>query len=261
MESDRVDLTEESDISLEEPTMIKTFKKWYLNKHFEIELSSITKTTYNVKCLRCMPKIKILHASLSTTNLLKHLQRFHSSLFTSKGLEDEPSTKKSFIIVKKKTSTSSFASASNLSSTGIDKSRPNALTASSTSSASGGHYRQINFLEGFQSKGLVSQQRLDELVINFVVEGMHSLSIVEEGGFRHLIKGLQPQRHAISRDTLGTRIDESYVDMKTKLINILNELEYVGTTTDVWSAHHHGVRHRGGQGAMAPPDFTRGGGQ
>ena len=83
----------------------------------------------------------------------------------------------------------------------------------------------------------VPQSKLDKLVMAFICDGHHALSVVEQPAFKELITTLNPQSHVISRPTLRIRIQEAANHMKTNLMSHLAKVRYVGTTTDCWTAH------------------------
>jgi hypothetical protein len=68
---------------------------------------------------------------------------------------------------------------------------------------------------------MISQTKVDKLVTQFVVKGMHPLSTVEQSEFIQLVTGLCPSAAVMSRRTLGRRISDSFVsemvDVKGKL--------------------------------------------
>lgn len=67
------------------------FSKWYLSKHFEIQKKSINNNKFNVKCIPCLPRIKLLSASaLSTSNLYKHLFKLHLEIFKPQNTSKPP---------------------------------------------------------------------------------------------------------------------------------------------------------------------------
>jgi hypothetical protein len=51
--------------------------------------------------------------------------------------------------------------------------------------------------------GAISQRKVDKLVLNFIVEYMEPMSIVESQPFIDLVQGLQPTRKVMSRKTLN----------------------------------------------------------
>ncbi len=84
----------------------------------------------------------------------------------------------------------------------------------------------------------VSQEKFNKLVLNFVIQGLHPLSIVERAEFKELFKQVLPSRHVMSRKTLVRMLEDQYISMKTDMCKVLSEQEFVATTTDAWSKNH-----------------------
>jgi hypothetical protein len=82
---------------------------------------------------------------------------------------------------------------------------------------------------------VVSQAKVDKLVTQFVVKGMHPLSTVEQMEFIQLVTGLCPSAAVMSRRTLGRRIDDTFVTRMLDIKEQLAQQQYVCTTADVWS--------------------------
>ncbi len=83
----------------------------------------------------------------------------------------------------------------------------------------------------------VPQAKVDKLMINFICEGLHPFSLVEQPAFKELLLTLNPQCKVISRPTLRTRIDGAANQLKKTLVSHLSKVSYVATTTDCWTAH------------------------
>ncbi|XP_077513696.1 uncharacterized protein LOC144124718 isoform X2 [Amblyomma americanum] len=88
------------------------------------------------------------------------------------------------------------------------------------------------------TRSKLSVPEVDNLIVRFVVDGLHSLSTVEEPGFVALITGLRPGSTVISRRTLGRRIDEEWEKMLGDVRLKLSDQDYVATTADIWSTPH-----------------------
>ncbi len=83
----------------------------------------------------------------------------------------------------------------------------------------------------------VPQAKVDKLMINFICEGLHPFSLVEQPAFKELLRTLNPQCKVISRPTLRTRIDGAANQLKKTLVSHFSKVSYVATTTDCWTAH------------------------
>ncbi|KAM7285269.1 uncharacterized protein ISCGN_032223, partial [Ixodes scapularis] len=84
----------------------------------------------------------------------------------------------------------------------------------------------------------LTQPKVDNLIVKFVVDGLHSLSTVEEPGFIQLVTGLRPGTSVMSRRSLGRRIDEEWEKFLDDAREKLSGQSYVATTADIWSTHH-----------------------
>lgn len=81
-----------------------------------------------------------------------------------------------------------------------------------------------------------NQKLFNELVVKFVVNGMHSLSIVEEEDFKQLFTRMGFNVNLMSRRTLGRKIDEHYENEKQRIKSLISSGNYYfSTTADVWS--------------------------
>jgi hypothetical protein len=85
----------------------------------------------------------------------------------------------------------------------------------------------------------ISQDRLDELILNFVINDMQPFSIVEQPAFIELITNLAPQKKLITRKTIISRLEKMHMNMKTRLLGTLEKVQNVCTTADMWSANNH----------------------
>jgi len=96
--------------------------------------------------------------------------------------------------------------------------------------------RIVSFCRGTASY-TVTQDRVDELVIEYIVSEMRPLSAVEKPSFVRLVKGLCPSAEVMSRKTVvSKRILEDYPKMEEELKKNLDEVKYVCTTADICSS-------------------------
>lgn len=82
---------------------------------------------------------------------------------------------------------------------------------------------------------VVSQGKVDELIMNYIVDEIRPLSTVEKPSFRSLVCGLSPSHAVMCRKTLNKKLTERYSmcasDIRTRLL----EPPAVCTTADIWS--------------------------
>ena len=83
---------------------------------------------------------------------------------------------------------------------------------------------------------MVTQAKVDDLIFDFIVQGLLPLNTVMLPAFCHLIHGLQPNHAVMDRKTLRNLINSEMKDIKAKLVVILKNQKSVATTTDCWSA-------------------------
>lgn len=86
----------------------------------------------------------------------------------------------------------------------------------------------------------MSQKSVDDAIINFVIQGLQPLSVVEQQGFKTLVHHLQPQVSVMSRGTAKNKVEKATQEMKNNLKAAMSEVEFIATTTDCWTAHRRG---------------------
>lgn len=81
------------------------------------------------------------------------------------------------------------------------------------------------------------RKKIDKLIIEMICKDFQPISVVEDIGFKNLIKELEPRYNLPSRRTIGrTLLPNTYSQIKTKLMSILNATKYVAITTDIWTS-------------------------
>ena len=88
-----------------------------------------------------------------------------------------------------------------------------------------------------RSVNIATQQQVNTAVLNFVIGALMPLSVVEVQEFKDLTTTLQPNRHAMSRNTLHGLIGAEASTMKVKLVELLKEQDFITTTTDCWTTY------------------------
>lgn len=86
----------------------------------------------------------------------------------------------------------------------------------------------------------VSQASLDKSVLHFIIQGLHPPNVVEQQGFIDLVHLLQPNINVISCNTVVNKVEKASLEMKNNLKTTLSELQFIGTTTDCWTAYRRG---------------------
>lgn len=109
-----------------------------------------------------------------------------------------------------------------------------ALASSSTPVASQPPLKQARIQSGLS----VSQQRVNQLVFNFLVDDVQCFSLVEQPSFKKLIEGISGGKKVMCRKTLMQRIYREFAVMKESVISKLINVDTVCTTADIWSAQN-----------------------
>lgn len=98
--------------------------------------------------------------------------------------------------------------------------------------------KQLRINESVACSGRVCQDTLDNLVVDFVVNGAHEFSVVEEPSFVNMLQCLAPNKKVMTRRMVTTRIESRFRKLKSRLQDTFQRLQYVTVTADCWSSHH-----------------------
>lgn len=95
-------------------------------------------------------------------------------------------------------------------------------------------------LFNFRANVPPSQEKVDELIQKFIINGLMPFSICDNdnaagSAFRELITELQPTRKVICSKTLKNNISSTFNKMKQNVIGILDGVVHVSSTVDCWS--------------------------
>lgn len=83
-----------------------------------------------------------------------------------------------------------------------------------------------------------SQDKFNELLLNFIATNMLPISVVESRSFKDFVSFASPDFKLISRQTAVKIVDNLYETMKQTLKNKIKDCKYVCTTADIWSTKH-----------------------
>ena len=79
-------------------------------------------------------------------------------------------------------------------------------------------------------KGMISQQQVDKLVIDYIVGDLQPLSKVEKPSFIRLVNGLQPGRRVPSRRQVQGLLNKEFSEVISNLKAELAGIDHVCTT-------------------------------
>lgn len=180
-------------------------------KFFKIQTINGNKVV--AKCLKCAPAKSISGCLNATSNFVTHLSRVHPSLVSK--YEEHKNAADQSKRQKRKIS---------------DDERPGGSTDHNRKQLKIAHCRQQ----------VVPQEKVDKLIMNFIVGDMCSLRMVETQEFKDLVIGLAPNSTVMTRKTLSRRLTEQHGIVLEKLKNKLALTTYVCATADAWSADGRG---------------------
>uniref|UniRef100_H2ZRI5 HAT C-terminal dimerisation domain-containing protein n=1 Tax=Latimeria chalumnae TaxID=7897 RepID=H2ZRI5_LATCH len=80
-----------------------------------------------------------------------------------------------------------------------------------------------------------AQKSFERKLLNFTIETIQPLDIVEQPSFKQLVEG--PNTKVKTRKTLTNHIDATYRTMRTTIMVRLADIKSVCTTADIWTAH------------------------
>ncbi|XP_037930578.1 zinc finger BED domain-containing protein 4-like, partial [Teleopsis dalmanni] len=95
-------------------------------------------------------------------------------------------------------------------------------------------------LESFVMRplSLPRQIKINNLILDVIVEDVQPFSIINDTGFRKLVLGLEPSYVFPSRTTFSTIfLMEKYNKAKESILDILQEAKTISLTTDMWTSN------------------------
>ncbi|CAG9825726.1 unnamed protein product [Phaedon cochleariae] len=160
-------------------------------------------------CQLCLPTKKMIKGSLeSTTNFVKHLKRVHGE----KSYNDYVKYKEK---LKSRRTTAKDDSGASISASTIERSKQETLK------------RFVN------SKVLVTQKEFERRIVNFIVNTMSAVSVIENPSFIRLFDGMNV--NVIGRKAAMKLITDMYNIHIDKLKKEIEKQDYICCTADIWS--------------------------
>lgn len=81
-----------------------------------------------------------------------------------------------------------------------------------------------------------ANNKYDDTFTAFIVEDLHAVSVLSDGGFRKLIRKLHPDCRLPSYDTVLDRIELLYGRRKADLFDKLRDVQYISIGTEQWKS-------------------------
>ncbi|ODM87338.1 Zinc finger BED domain-containing protein 1 [Orchesella cincta] len=82
------------------------------------------------------------------------------------------------------------------------------------------------------------QSKTERLILNFVVQTMQPLSIVDDEAFKKLVTGLNSEAKVMCRQTLTKMVSTEYQSRFSALKKTLAEVDWMCATADIWASRH-----------------------
>lgn len=82
------------------------------------------------------------------------------------------------------------------------------------------------------------QDKIDCLILDYIVANARPLSTVDSPSFKKLIQGLQPRAMIVRRPKLSRLLAAEYRSFQVNIKSELEAVETVCLTADMWSARH-----------------------
>lgn len=179
----------------------------------------------------------------NTTNLYGHLRSKHKAAYLAAKEIKIKSSEKSSLVVREEVIDEPVASTSKILDETIVPSGSSANKRVNTSSSDifmSAFKRQKTIEASFGvitnfKEGGVNASRLNHAIMYMICKDNQPLSIVEDKGFRHLMKTASPHFVMPSRRTISRNIFNMYDAMKEIVINKLKNIQNFIITTDIWT--------------------------
>lgn len=182
------------------------FCSWKYSHYFEF--ISVKGKNIIVRCELCGGTKTFSTAKNSTSNLLKHLKGQHTTVK----------------LIKK-----------------VPSDETNASTSTVESSASGcPSPTKQQKLDFSRPTPTVSGEDLNKLVAGYIVEDMLPISTVDSPSFRRIIEKIPTHNNVRlpHRKTFASYLEREYATMEANLKAELEEVDFVSTTADIWTANN-----------------------
>ncbi|KAL4113409.1 hypothetical protein QTP88_017034 [Uroleucon formosanum] len=213
-------------------TVIDSSVVW---KYFKKDLNNPNEA----QCLICKSSYK---RSNGTSNLMEHLKRKHMCILDRdnmllQNLEQESINEPGTSRGSQPQSTSSNLPVSYFT-TSSNCNEPTGSTMATTESEPPlKRQKQLVLSNRFGAPSELQIKAFYEAIVRMIAEDLQPLSIVENEGFRNMVKLLDSRYQIPSRRALGrTIIPNIYSNVRNKVQTLLNDTSFIALTTDIWTS-------------------------
>ncbi|XP_054713773.1 uncharacterized protein LOC129223233 [Uloborus diversus] len=227
MKSPAIDMEENGIIQPNEENKLP-FKRFA--PYFFLKDCNVLATTLRVICTLCPPVRMLTTCRGSSSNLLRHLRKFHPEII--------PKLPPAWSWRKNQTSTPytpiqermiTTGQGNNSIGLGNDSPETSMAVSSILSESSIIQPTELMRVDDFSTSF-----RLEQLVANFIINGLHPVQLVERCEFQNLITGLKPGAVIMDKVRLGTIISDNANSVRQQLRSILSDISHVCLSTDGW---------------------------
>jgi hypothetical protein len=102
------------------------------------------------------------------------------------------------------------------------------------------HKKQKTIGESFSeilsyNQGGPKNLKITNAILYFICRDYQPISVVENEGFKHLLKTTAPNYKIPSRKTIGTLLDKKYEAISSIFKSKIKRLDHYNITTDIWT--------------------------
>jgi hypothetical protein len=185
-------------------------------------------------CKFCSKKIKTCG---NTSNLKCHIKSMHGHVLLSTHKDKEPETEPSIAAPRSPAHSTGTASIASFGSFESNFSLESLTTSSDIATP---HKKQKTIGESFSeilsyNQGGPKNLKITNAILYFICRDYQPISVVENEGFKHLLKTTAPNYKIPSRKTIGTLLDKKYEAISSIFKSKIKRLDHYNITTDIWT--------------------------
>ncbi|CAI6372627.1 unnamed protein product [Macrosiphum euphorbiae] len=168
---------------------------------------------FNVRCKYCASSKLLTADTRNSSNLLKHLEMQHKNIWTSQN--------EKFVQTKLKRKTDDCINENFHSNHKLE------INEKKT--------KVTTILDFSKRNSSVSQNELNLMIQNLIINASLPFNLVEQIDFKNLITTGYPNRHVLSRKTLMKNIEAQHQVLLQDMKSIFSKVNYLTTTADCWT--------------------------